>query len=97
MQMVSLKFVGGRPSANEVWDRKRYSFNEKNDFICDVPQKLANWLMQYAQGQYQVVPTKIKEVIVEVEKKPDLKCECGFVAKSEFGLQTHKRSHKKEE
>ena len=93
-----IKFVGGRPSSNEIWDRKRYSFNKENDFTCEVPQKLANWLMQYATGQYEVVPTKtiIKEVIKEVEVERSLKCDkCDFIAKSEQGLIVHHKKHSK--
>jgi len=94
---VLLRYIGGRQNSNEVWDRKKYSFNKENDFTCEVPQKLANWIFQYAQGQYQVIPTKIieKEVIKEVERS--LKCsECDFVAKSEQGLLVHSKKHKKE-
>ena len=98
--MISIKYVGGRPNSKEVWNRKSYVFNESNDFTCEVPRELEQWLAHYAVGQYQVQQTKtvIKEVIKEVEKKPSLKCDkCDFVGKTEHGLIIHKSSrHKKE-
>ena len=101
MDLISLKYIGGRPNSREIWDRKRYVFNKENDFTCDCPQKLINWLAQYAQGQYQVLQNKvvIKDVIREVEVAPSLKCDkCDFVGKSEHGLFIHKTSkHKKED
>ena len=93
-----IKYVGGRPNSKEVWDRKRYIFSKDNEFTCEVPQKLVEWLAGNAPGQYQVVPTKtiIKEVIREVERKPDLKCDkCDFIAKTEQGLLVHKSKHYK--
>ena len=95
MNMVLLKYVGGRPNSNEVWDRKRYFFNKENDYACEVPQKLVNWLAQYARGQYEVVPTRT--IIKEVEVKPNVNCDkCDFIAKTEQGLIVHKKKHERE-
>ena len=93
MDLILLEYTGGRPSSNEVWNRKRYVFNKENNFMCDVPRELEQWLAQNAQGQYQVVATKtiIKEVIKEVPVERSLKCGiCDFIAKTEHGLVIHK-------
>ena len=93
MNLISIKYVGGRPNSKETWNRKSYFFNKDNDFISEVPRELEQWLAQNARGQYQVQQGKtiIKEVIKEVEIKPYLKCDkCDFEAKTEHGLVIHK-------
>lgn len=97
-ELIDLKYVAGRPNSKEIWNRKRYIFNKENDFTCEVPRELEQWLAQNAKGQYQVQQNKtvIKEVIVEVERKPVLKCDkCDYTAKTEHGLTIHQHSHKK--
>lgn len=95
--MVSLKYVGSRSFNKVMYQRKPYIFKRDDDFTCECPQKLVEWLAQNAPGQYQVNSTKtvIKEILVE--KKKTLICdECGFTAKSDYGLLVHSRKHQKE-
>src|SRR3990167_5869436 len=98
MELIELKYVGGRPNSKELWNRKRYIFSKDNDFTCEVPRELEQWLAQNARGQYQVQQSKtiIKEVIKEVPVEKSLKCDkCGFTAKTEQGLLVHKAKHSK--
>ena len=96
--MVRIRYVGGRPNAKEVWNRIRYIFSKENDFTCEVPGELEQWLAQHAVGQYQVMQDKIviKEVVKEVERPMNLKCDiCGFTAKTGHGLTIHSYRHTK--
>lgn len=96
---IQLKYKGGRSLMKVMYERKPYVFKKDNDFTCDCPQRVVDWLAQNASGQFQVQPTKtvIKEVIKEVEKPKVLKCEeCDFVAKSEHGLLIHSRKHRED-
>ena len=100
MEKILLKYVGSRSFTKVMYQRLPYIFKKDNDFSCEVPQDLVDWLAQNAGGQYRVVPTKtvIKEVIkeVEVEKKLMLECDkCGFIAKTEQGLAVHKKKHER--
>ena len=95
MGLVRLKYKGGRTFSKQYWNRQPYIFKKETDFICDVPQELANFLAQAVPGQYFSVPAEeiLKKVIVEKETDK-LVCEvCGFKAKSEFGLTVHSRKH----
>ena len=93
---IQLKYKGGRSLMKVMYERKPYVFKKDNDFTCECPQRVIDWLAQNATGQFQVQPTKTVIKEVEVEKPKTLKCdECEFTAKSEYGLLVHKRKHRK--
>lgn len=94
-----LKYIGGRSTNKVSFQRKLYVFNLVNGYICDVPDKLARLLVP--NGNF--IPTdtkpevKTEPIVVEIKENINpLQCECGFVAKSEFGLLVHKKRHSRE-
>lgn len=98
-----VRYKGGRSTNKVGFERKNYIFNQANNFICDVPDRLASILL--IGGQFTATdqkPAVIEEKPVEVKEEVKeninpLECEqCGFVAKSEFGLHVHKQKHLRE-
>lgn len=109
IELVSLKYVGGKTHSSEPWNRKKFVFKKENDYICEIPHQLAKELCSdRGAGQYIPVRTVIEKAIsfdgtsdvVDLknkEKNPLLCDKCDFVSKSDYGLLIHKRKHFKKE
>ena len=74
MEMIKLKYTGGRTMVKEAYERKYYVFKKESEYTNSVPDELAKRLI--LTGLYTPV-AEIKEVIKEVikeiivEKKPE--------------------------
>ena len=109
LEMLRLKYIGGKSLSKLYFNRKRYVFNRENDFTENVPRMLWNFVKQTNEfipapileksemTMTTVIHTKPEEP--EPEKKSDkVICDiCGFKARSPYGLVVHSRKHKKEE
>ena len=103
MEMIRLKYTGGKSVAKLYFNRVRYIFNKENNFITDVP--IGMWNL--AKKSNVFTPAPIEEKSVETSddaptietttaEKPNKKsgwiCDvCGFKAKSKSGAMAHKR------
>jgi len=111
-KLISVKYIGKRNLSTQCWEGgRKYCFSPINNFICEIPVSMYEFLAQEFAGQYEVVVPEVKTemkdvekiVIVEevkqeeeVEKKsPKFKCECGFISMTKAGLKTHERYCKK--
>ena len=102
MEMITLRYNGGRSMMKAVYNRKRYIFNKANDFITEVPAELAKEL--FTSGQYLPVnkvvevekPVQVNIVEVEAVEKEFICNICGYKAKSEQGSLVHKAKHTRE-
>lgn len=95
IEMVKLRYKGGRTLVNAAYNRKYYPFNKNNDYVNEIPLGLAKQLL--LTGEY--IPAKEEKPIVKEDVVIDkLVCiVCGFKAKSEFGMIVHSRKHIEEE
>ena len=105
MEMLRLKYIGGKSVSKLYYQRVRYVFNKANNFIADVPSGAWN----FVKGTNEFIPAPIAQPVAlepDVVEDPPIApvdpdehiCDvCGFKAKSALGLLSHKRSHKKEE
>jgi hypothetical protein len=90
--MVLLKYIGGRTLAKEHYERKSFVFKKENNYECEVPEGLANFLVT-TKTYVPISREIIKEVIKEIPN-PLLCPVCGFKAKTETGLLIHSKKHK---
>ena len=103
MEMIRLKYTGGKSVAKLYFNRVRYVFNKENDFITDVP--LGMWNLAKKSNVFTPAPVVEKSVDLsdgdaakipteetKPNKKSDTVCDvCGFKAKNKTGLIAHKR------
>ena len=104
LEMIRLKYIGGKAKSKLYFNRVRYVFNRENDFTESVPRMLWNFVKQ----TNEFIPAPIAEEKKpspepeEVKPKPKEKSDkvvcdiCGFKARSPYGLVVHSRKHKKE-
>ena len=104
MEMIVLRYNGGRSMMKAVYNRKRYIFNKANDFIAEVPAELAKELLVTGQYLPAAKSTPKENTSIEfngvgdvVDLNNDFTCGiCGFKAKSEQGSLVHKAKHTRE-
>ena len=106
MEMIRLKYVGGKSLSKLYYNRVRYIFNRENDFTTEVPIGAWNFVKQ----TNEFVPAPVAEKSVDLpdtatisteetklKEKFDRVCDiCGFKAKTVNGKNTHKRIKHKE-
>ena len=86
-----LKGEGGILNLNKSRMRAVYfRYNEEGKWVGTTPLPAD----PFSQAYYFAKGFKAK--LPEVSSNQGLICECGFEAKSDFGLQAHQRKHKKE-
>ena len=96
--LIPIKYIGGRTFKKVVFARKSYIFKKETNYVCNIPQEIADWLFINAIGEFTNIA--LAETPQEKPKEVNsLQCEvCGFIGKSEWGVLVHKGSkHKKEE
>ena len=104
MDMIRLKYIGGKSLSKLYYNRVRYIFNRENDFTTEVPVGAWNFVKQ----TNEFIPAPIAEKSAEVsddapitttekpKEKSDRICDvCGFKAKSKAGLLAHSRKHRR--
>jgi len=100
---VKIKYKGGRTMFKVSLNRKPYFFTKENDRVLDIKdQEIINYIFSLPnRAEFEVVMEDIKIPDVSpIVKEPEeeFKCAvCDFVAKTELGLRSHSRKHKKEE
>ena len=106
LEMLRLRYIGGKAKSKLYFNRVRYIFNRENDFTENVPRMLWNFVKQ----TNEFIPAPVKEYPPdsaaqatfvkepEPEKKSDkVICDiCGFKARSPYGLRVHSRKHTRE-
>lgn len=107
MEKIAIKYVAGRPIGKLYYNRERFVFNQKNNFTCEVPLAVWESIKQSNEFIPAVVEINSSENITFSDAKKvdntdtkndlteELTCECGFVAKTVNGLNTHRVKSKK--
>ena len=99
-----IRYRGGRKVVKVILNRVSYIFSKENDRMLDITdQKVINYVFSLPnREEFEVVveDIKVSEVspIVKEPEEEGFKCDvCGFVSKTDLGLKSHSRKHKKEE
>jgi hypothetical protein len=100
MEMITLRYNGGRSLVKSYYNRKQYVFSKANDFIAEVPIELAKRLLMTRQylpvAKSAPQESKFDGVGNMVNLNDNLTCDiCGFKAKSVQGLLVHQGKHKR--
>ncbi len=101
MDMIRLRYTGGKSVNKLYFNRVRYVFNKDNNFTTDVPMGM--WRLIKQTNRYFPMIVEKAEAVAETVEIPKEKpkdetiCEvCGFKAKTRSGLLAHKRIKHKE-
>lgn len=79
------------------WPTKATYYRPDGEALPNLPADPWSMERYTRRGLTLVPPKKPVETSVGIANENGLKCsECDFVAKSEFGLRSHKRKHKEE-
>ena len=105
MDMISLRYTGGKSIAKLYFNRVRYVFNKENNFTTEVPDKIAWDKNTFAPALIEKASTSIpfdgdSDTVELSPEKPidETVCDvCGFKAKSKSGTMAHKRAKHKGE
>ena len=96
MEMIRLKYIGGKSISKLYFNRIRYIFNKENDFTAEVP--LGAWYFVKQTNEFIPAPAAEAKTppSVTIGVLDKVICDiCGFKAKSMYGLVVHSRKHQK--